>query len=84
MAQMTSQVSELLEKALTLSTQERGELAARLIDSLDDESAEEGVEEAWQEEIQRRMDDIRSGRVKTIPGDQFLKRLADSRRRREL
>jgi len=52
MAQMTPQVSELLEKALELSTQERGLPAARLIDSLDDEPADEGVEEAWQEEIQ--------------------------------
>jgi putative addiction module component (TIGR02574 family) len=84
MAQITPQVSELLERALTLSTQERGELAARLIDSLDDQPADEGVEEAWQEEIQRRMNDVRSGRVKTIPGEQVLKRLVDSRRRREL
>jgi putative addiction module component (TIGR02574 family) len=75
MAQMTPQVSELLEKALTLSTQERGLLAARLIDSLDDGPEEEGVEVAWQEEINRRMDDIRSGRVKTIPGDQVRERL---------
>jgi putative addiction module component (TIGR02574 family) len=75
MAQMTPQVSELLEKALGLSTQERGLLAARLIDSLDDGPADDGVEEAWQAEISRRMDDIRSGRVKTIPGDQLLERL---------
>jgi len=75
MAEMTPQVSELLEKALTLSTQDRGELAARLIDSLDDGPEEEGVEEAWQEEISRRMDDIRSGRVKTIPGEQMRDRL---------
>jgi putative addiction module component (TIGR02574 family) len=75
MEQMTPQVSELLEKALALSTQERGLLAARLIDSLDDGPAEEGVEEAWQEEINRRMDDIRSGRVKTIPGEEVRVRL---------
>jgi putative addiction module component (TIGR02574 family) len=76
MAQMTPQVSELLEKALSLSTQERGLLAARLIDSLDDEQEEEGVEAAWDEEIKRRVDDIRSGRVKTIPGEQVLRELA--------
>ena len=70
-----AQVSELLEKALTLSTQERGLLIDRLIETLDDEPAEEGVEAAWEEEIKRRVDDIRSGRVKTIPGDQLLGRL---------
>ena len=76
MAQMTPQVSELLEKALGLSTQERGLLIDRLIETLDNEPAEEGVEAAWGEEIKRRMDDIRSGRVKSIPGEQVLRELA--------
>ncbi len=75
MAQMTPQVSELLEKALALSAQERGLLIDRLIETLDNEPAEEGVEEAWAKEIERRMDDIRSGRVETIPGEQVRERL---------
>ncbi|MFZ1005499.1 MAG: addiction module protein [Candidatus Sulfotelmatobacter sp.] len=77
MAQMTPQVSELLQKALTLSVQERGLLIDRLVESLDDEPAEEGVEAAWGEEIKRRVDDIRSGRVKTIPGEQVLREMAE-------
>jgi putative addiction module component (TIGR02574 family) len=77
MAQMTPQVSELLEKALTLSSHERGLLIDRLVESLDDEPAEEGVEEAWAEEIKGRVDDIRSGKVKTIPGEQVLRELAE-------
>jgi putative addiction module component (TIGR02574 family) len=77
MAQMTAQVSELLEKALGLSTQERGLLIDRLIETLDNEPAEEGVEAAWGEEIKHRVDDIRSGRVKTIPGEQVLQELAE-------
>ena len=64
MAQMTPQVSEVLEKALTLSPQERGLLIDRLVDSLDEGPAEEGVEEAWAEEIKRRVDDIRSAKSK--------------------
>jgi putative addiction module component (TIGR02574 family) len=77
MAQMMPQVSELLEKALCLSTHERGVLIDRLVESLDDEPAEEGVEAAWGEEIKRRVDDIRSGRVKTISGEQVLRELAE-------
>jgi putative addiction module component (TIGR02574 family) len=77
MAQMTPQVSELLQKALELSTQERGLLASRLFESLDDEPAEEGAEAAWEEEIKRRVDDIRSGRVKTIPGEQVLREIEE-------
>jgi putative addiction module component (TIGR02574 family) len=77
MAQMTPQVSELLEKALALSSEERGLLIDRLVESLDDEAPEEGVEAAWDEEIKRRVEDIRSGRVKTIPGEQVLRELAE-------
>jgi len=77
MAQMTPQVSELLEKALTLSTQERGLLIDRLVETLDNEPAEEGVGAAWDEEIKRRVDEVRSGRVKTIPGEQVLRELAE-------
>jgi putative addiction module component (TIGR02574 family) len=76
MAEMTPRVSEVLEKALALSTQERGLLIDQLIQSLDDGPVEEGVEEAWGEEIKSRVDDIRSGKVKMIPGEQVLRELA--------
>jgi hypothetical protein len=42
MAQMTLEVSKVLEKALTLSTRDRGLLIDQLIASLDDRPAEEG------------------------------------------
>ena len=76
MAQMTPQASEVLEKALALSTQERGLLIDHLVEGLDEGPAEEGVEEAWGEEITRRVDDIRSGKVKMIPGERVLRELA--------
>jgi putative addiction module component (TIGR02574 family) len=72
---MTPQVSEVLERSLSLSTQDRGVRIDRLIESLDEGPAEEGVEEAWAEEIKRRVDDIRSGKVKMIPGEE-VRRLA--------
>jgi putative addiction module component (TIGR02574 family) len=75
MAQMTPQVSDVLEKALKLSTQERGLLIDRLIESLDEE-AEDGVEQAWDDEIKRRVDEIRSGRAEMIPGEEVRRRLA--------
>jgi putative addiction module component (TIGR02574 family) len=74
MAQMTPQVSELLEKAMALSSEERGLLIDRLVESLDDGPVDEGVEAAWDEEIKRRVEDIRSGRVKAIPGEQVIDR----------
>jgi putative addiction module component (TIGR02574 family) len=75
MPEMTPQVSELLEKALALSTQERGQLIDRLMASLDEEPAEEGVEAAWNMEIKRRVDDLRAGRATIVPGEAVLTRL---------
>ena len=54
---MTQQASELLQKALSLSEEERAELACSLIDSLD-EKVDPGAQEAWDEEIARRIHEI--------------------------
>jgi putative addiction module component (TIGR02574 family) len=80
MAQMSAQGLEVLDKALALSVKERGLLIDRLVESLDDGPAEEGVEDAWAEEIKRRVDDVRLGRVETIPGERLRERLNARRR----
>jgi putative addiction module component (TIGR02574 family) len=76
LANYTPEVSKLLEQVLALSTHERGLVIDRLIESLDEEPADEGVEEAWAEEIKQRVHDIRSGRTKLIAGDEVRRRLA--------
>jgi putative addiction module component (TIGR02574 family) len=76
MAQV-SQVSDLLEKALLLSPHDRSLLIDRLIESLDGDTPEEGVEAAWDTEIKRRVNEIRSGKVKLIPGEEVLRELAE-------
>jgi putative addiction module component (TIGR02574 family) len=76
MPQLTPQASEVLEKALSLSTQDRGLIIDHLIESLDNEPAEEGAEAAWSEEIKRRVEEIQSGAVKMIPGEEVDRRLA--------
>jgi putative addiction module component (TIGR02574 family) len=65
---MTQEAAELLKKALALPAEERADLASTLIDSLD-ATVDENVEAAWQQEIRRRMDDLRSGKVRTILWD---------------
>ena len=45
-----------------------------LIETLDTES-EEGVEDAWRVEIERRMAELDSGAVETIPWEQLRARL---------
>lgn len=77
MPQMTPKASEVLAKALQLSPQERELLIDELVESLDEGPAEAGAEEAWAGEIKRRVDEIRSGKVKLIPGEQVLRELAE-------
>jgi putative addiction module component (TIGR02574 family) len=67
------EASELLKHALTLPEKERAELASSLIDSLDP-AADVDTELAWQEEIARRLSEIESGTVKTIPWDEVRRK----------
>jgi len=66
---MMQEAQELLKKALALPDKERADLAGSLIDSLDD-TVDENAEAAWQEEIVRRLEEVRSGKVKTISWDE--------------
>ena len=72
---MTQQATELLQKALSLSEEERAELACSLIDSLD-ATVDDGAEEAWDEEIAQRIHEIDSGKVKAAPLSEFRKRFS--------
>lgn len=63
---MTRAVQELYEAASQLPEEDRAELAGKLLESIEDPS-DEGVEEAWAAEIERRRTEYRAGRVKTIP-----------------
>jgi putative addiction module component (TIGR02574 family) len=76
---MTRAVQELYEKASELTPNDRAELAGLLLESIE-EPAEEGVEEAWAAEIERRMAEYRAGRVKTIPWSEVRARLHRSDR----
>ena len=66
---MTREVAELLQEASQLPEADRAELAGRLLESLHGEP-DEGLEAAWAEEIERRVRQIDSGEVKTIPWEE--------------
>lgn len=76
---MTIPFDDLRTEALRLPEKARAELARDLLHSLDD-SVEPGVEEAWDEEAERRYEEIRQGLVTPIPNEQVF-REARSRRR---
>jgi putative addiction module component (TIGR02574 family) len=54
---MSPEVSDLLKRALALSVDDRAALANTLLDSL--KTGNESVEEAWDNEVARRMEDKR-------------------------
>ena len=60
------QADELANK---LTAKQRIEFAERLMTGSND-FADQEIERAWDREIKRRLDDYRSGKVKTIPSAQ--------------
>jgi putative addiction module component (TIGR02574 family) len=66
---------ELLNDAMRLPDEQRAALAAALIESLDD-GVDEDAEAAWSIEIARRLREVESGDVKTIPWPQARKMIA--------
>jgi putative addiction module component (TIGR02574 family) len=73
MAQMTPEVSKLLEQALSLSIEEQEALADSLISSLGGK-VDEGLEAAWEAEIGKRIADLDSGQAKTKSWDEVRRR----------
>jgi putative addiction module component (TIGR02574 family) len=73
MAQMTPEVSKLLERALWLSLEEQEALADSLISNLGGK-VDEGVQVAWEAEIGKRIAELASGKAKTISWEEVRKR----------
>ncbi|NOZ00290.1 MAG: addiction module protein [Deltaproteobacteria bacterium] len=74
---MNAQLDRLLEEALKLPLEARGALAGQLIFSLD-AMVDPGAEDAWEIEIAKRMKEIDSGAVGTIPWSQARKAILES------
>ncbi len=61
-------LEQIAEGALALPSEARALLADRLVESLD--PAEDGyIRQLWVKEAQRRIAQVRSGAVETIPGE---------------
>lgn len=74
---MGQPLEKIEAEAMELTPDERIALASRLIASVDpfeDDEDPEEVERAWDEELARRVDNIRSGRAKLVPGEEVLAR----------
>jgi putative addiction module component (TIGR02574 family) len=70
---MSPEVTDLLKRALALPVDERAALANTLLDSL--ETPNQPVEQAWDEEVARRMEDLKAGKAVTVPWEQLHREL---------
>ncbi|HEY6930615.1 MAG TPA: addiction module protein [Thermoanaerobaculia bacterium] len=66
---MSREADKILQEALQLSPEARAAVASRLIESLDPD-IDENAEAAWSAEISRRLAELDSGAVKTIPWEE--------------
>ena len=70
---MADAARELESKALRLSARERARLAERLISSLESES-DSDAEALWLEEAERRLGELESGEVASVPADEVFQK----------
>ena len=81
---MTSRAQEVLREALALPVDERADVAAELLASLDDAGSEDPaeVEAAWAAEIERRARRVMSGESQGIPWEDVRARAEAELRKR--
>jgi putative addiction module component (TIGR02574 family) len=80
---MTSRAEELLREALMLSPDDRADVAAELLASLDHEETNlADVEAAWAAEIEKRARRVLAGESSGIPWDEVRRRAEAELRQR--
>lgn len=74
---MSRETDKVLEDALKLPAEARAAVAGRLIESLDTD-VDEDAEAAWSAEIARRLGELDSGAVKTIPWEKARRMILEA------
>lgn len=77
---MATSVEQLVEQAMTLPSESRARLADLLVESLEGDDLGR-IEQLWISEAKHRRDEVRTGKVETVIGDEALRQVRDSIRR---
>ncbi len=67
--------NELIAEAMSLPVEVRTLLVNKLLESLNPPNKE--IDELWAKEAEKRVEDIRTGKVKTIPGEEVFKKISE-------
>lgn len=70
---MTTQTLDIMERAEMLPIDMKLELVDRLLESIGPSQKE--IDDLWKIETERRIDEVESGQVKTIPGDEVFAKI---------
>ena len=68
---MSPETSDLLKRALALPADERAALANTLLDTLEISSESVSVQEAWDAEVARRIEELKAGKAVTVPWEEL-------------
>lgn len=74
---MKATFEQVVNEARELSPEDRWKLVARLIHDLEpgDDLSDAEIEKAWDKEVSQRLEEIDSGKVKTIPAEEVFARI---------
>lgn len=72
---MTTQTMEIMDVVDSLPIDMKLELVDRLLESIT--PSRKDIREAWSDEVERRIDDVESGKVELIPGEEVFARMRE-------
>ena len=74
---MSAELQAVLDAALKLPGDDREALAEQLWESLEPDLGEHPFAAEWDEEIRQRIEDVRTGKVTTVPWEEVRKLLSE-------
>lgn len=72
---MNARVDHILDEVLALPPEERSAVAVALLDSLEDADSTT-ISDAWRDEVRRRREELRAGKVRAAPWVEVKQRLS--------
>ncbi len=70
---MTTETMDIIERVELLPIDMKIELVDKILESLTPTQKE--FDQLWKAEVERRIDEVESGKVKTIPGDEVFAKI---------
>ncbi len=71
---MSRTIDQIAKEAMALPSASRADLAEKLVESLD-RSSDEKIQALWVTEAKKRRDEVRTGKVKPVSGEEALARV---------